>query len=312
MRLQHAVLLGEEAAAEAAAAAGGDVNSVTQGLALLHVTAAFGHVACMDVLLRAGADPNVVNSSGRTPLHCLTPLKDPEAAEACAAALLAGGADPNATDRQQYTPLHYTAMKGSEGATAVLLAAGADPAARAAGRGDVAAHLAATQGHAGILRLLVQADPSVALLEAGAGVTPLAAAVVSGHVEAASFLLEEAPLPRGSPAGVLGAFAGAASDDMRRLIPVLVSRLPLTQREWQVVPTPCAGLLAALPAVLQRSTAEAAELVSRLPPVGSTRLRCFALCLARLQCRHGVSLPAPLAWRLPAAVATHAEVPGPA
>ena len=46
-----------------------------------------------------------------------------------------------------------------------------------------------------------------------------------------------------------------------------------------------------LPVVLRRSEAEAALLVSRLPPGERQRLRTTALCLARAQRVHGLQLP---------------------
>ena len=56
------------------------------------------------------------------------------------------------------------------------------------------------------------------------------------------------------------------------------------------MPSSCAGLGAALPAVLRRSEAEAALLVARLPPAAQQRLRTVALCLVRT---HSLSAPLP-------------------
>ena len=47
----------------------------------------------------------------------------------------------------------------------------------------------------------------------------------------------------------------------------------LSSADWQLVPTPCAVLGAALPVVACRSRAEAGQLVRRLPPAGRQRLR---------------------------------------
>ena len=70
------------------------------------------------------------------------------------------------------------------------------------------------------------------------------------------------------------------------------------------MPTPCAGIGAALPAVLgtsEWSEAEAALLVRHLSPAERRRLRTFALCLARShrQRRQRLPpLPAPIVSRL--------------
>ena len=54
---------------------------------------------------------------------------------------------------------------------------------------------------------------------------------------------------------------------------------PLSNADWQLVPTPCAGLDAALPAVARRSRAEAGLLVRRLLPAPAPPGR--RLCLSR-------------------------------
>ena len=78
----------------------------------------------------------------------------------------------------------------------------------------------------------------------------------------------------------------------------MVEHWPLTAAQWEQVPTPCPSLGTALPAALQRSQAEAAALVARLPAGGSARLRTFALALRRSQRRLNVYLPAELADRI--------------
>lgn len=68
--------------------------------------------------------------------------------------------------------------------------------------------------------------------------------------------------------------------------------------DWQLVPLACPGLPAALPAVLQRSEWEAAQLTRRLPAAEAERLRVAALALNRAQERAGLPLPQPLVWRI--------------
>jgi hypothetical protein len=66
------------------------------------------------------------------------------------------------------------------------------------------------------------------------------------------------------------------------LVGDLIARLPLSPEDWQLVPGPGPGLAAAaLPAVLQRSHAEAGRLVACLPVAERARLRLLALCLSR-------------------------------
>ena len=61
----------------------------------------------------------------------------------------------------------------------------------------------------------------------------------------------------------------------------VVAGRPLTAAEWQLVPSPCAGLATSLSAVLERSPAEVVLLVARLPEPERRRLRTTALALHR-------------------------------
>ena len=65
---------------------------------------------------------------------------------------------------------------------------------------------------------------------------------------------------------VLAAAGGVALADV-------ACQRPHRNAGWQLVPTPCAGLDAALPMVVGRSRAEAGQLVRRLLPAEQQRLR---------------------------------------
>lgn len=77
----------------------------------------------------------------------------------------------------------------------------------------------------------------------------------------------------------------------RMLLSDYVAHWPLSADHWAQVPAPCPGLAHALPAVLARSDAEAALLVSHLPDPDRARLRMAALCLHRSQLSLQVQLP---------------------
>ena len=79
-----------------------------------------------DVLacLEAGADPNALDSNGRTPLQWAAGNSDDPAV---LTALLDAGADPNARDKRGWTPLHWATRNNENPAVlAALLDAGAD------------------------------------------------------------------------------------------------------------------------------------------------------------------------------------------
>jgi hemoglobin len=98
------------------------------GRTLLHGAAGQGSPACVDLLLRRGADPNAASRFGVTPLH--------DAADHCASPsagevvrlLVAGGANVDAAGgTQRCTPLHLAARRGHLAAAAALLTCGANP-----------------------------------------------------------------------------------------------------------------------------------------------------------------------------------------
>lgn len=72
----------------------------------------------IEVLIKAGGDPNTPDQHGGTPLHYNTSDAD------TASALILGGADPNRRDDIGKTPLHYA---DDVNVVKILLGGGADP-----------------------------------------------------------------------------------------------------------------------------------------------------------------------------------------
>ena len=200
---------------------------------------------------------------------------------------------------------------------------------------------AAAPGAAQVLRLLIDAKPAAAAATDSLGSTPLHGAASRGNVEAVRLLLEAAPssasmennrgkMPfeamhfahcasgrrwaadgyntalqlmsaSGQPASRLLRSLKAAVPAALPLFAALAARYPLTPADWSLVPSPCPGLAAALPAVLARSATEAALLMAHLPEPERRCLRCAALALHRAQAVADVELPQPLVWRILAA-----------
>ena len=100
----------------------------------LHLAAAGYRVEIVELLLRAGADPNsATNHRHSRPLHYATdgyingPAWNAERQVKTIASLLASGAEINAQDKNGATPLHRAVRTRSAAAVRFLLEAGCNP-----------------------------------------------------------------------------------------------------------------------------------------------------------------------------------------
>jgi ankyrin repeat protein len=164
---------------------GADVNlrNVT-GETPLTAASRDGDVARVKILLDLGAEIDPVDLGGRTPLaHALLAGRT-----TVAAALLEAGADPNRPGLDGRTPLHNAALMPDGAAIPVLLRARADPNRRAAD-GNTPLILAARDGYLGAAEALLSggADPNVG---DNSGYTALDWAVAKGHEQVAARLRE--------------------------------------------------------------------------------------------------------------------------
>ena len=98
------------------------------GRSLLHAAAGAGRLAIVESLLRLGADPNVLDAGGHTPLYSVANEASGMEASEIVKALLAAGGQVNACGGvTRATPLHMAARRGNVPVARALLEAGADP-----------------------------------------------------------------------------------------------------------------------------------------------------------------------------------------
>jgi ankyrin repeat protein len=106
------------------------------GSTVLQRAASIGRLDIVQALLEAGANPNVRDNFGVSPLHYAAALGDnrawwvsakPHYYAPVVRALLDAGANPNVQDNQNRTPLHRAYELGDQNVVNILLNSGADP-----------------------------------------------------------------------------------------------------------------------------------------------------------------------------------------
>ena len=103
---------------------GADVNATNQyNYTALMWACDKKHEDAIHVLLKAGADTNIVNSNGET---CLSDAVDGHCSKEVLQAIIDHGADVNATNKYNWTALMWACHKRHEDAIRVLLKAGGD------------------------------------------------------------------------------------------------------------------------------------------------------------------------------------------
>jgi ankyrin repeat protein len=164
-------------------------------------------LVAMDLLIKAGANPDLANEYGVTPLSLACSNRNPAAVER----LLDAGANPNATLWTGETVLMTCSRAGSLNSIKALLAKGAKVNAKEGRRGQTALMWAISQGYPEIAHLLVNAgadvraksqmladvSPKTYLTHDGlvqvsseGGFTPLLFAAQQGDLQTAKLLVE--------------------------------------------------------------------------------------------------------------------------
>jgi len=150
----------------------------------LHVASSGSYMEVVRVLLEFGADLEVKDLDGRTPLLRMSGRGDMELTRI----LLEHGADTEARDKHGHTPLLQTSERGHVDLARVLLEHGADTEARDDG-GHSPLHVASVKGHVELALVLLKHNAHIEALDKD-NCTPLILASREGHVEVAQLLIK--------------------------------------------------------------------------------------------------------------------------
>lgn len=145
------------------------------GRTLLHGAAAAGSLPAVELLLDLGAEPDVIDAGGHTPLYCVANECKEAGSANVVRALIRAGARVNARDGVKHcTALHMAARRGNVEIAEVLLECGADIEARDS-LGDTPLRRSVNCGQTRVAALLLSrgADPHS---KGNKGLTPTLAA----------------------------------------------------------------------------------------------------------------------------------------
>jgi ankyrin repeat protein len=133
---------------------GADLNAQRpDGFTALHLATSLGEEGFVRALLRYGADVNIRDGDGRSPLIVATHM-DVRATD-IVSVLLEQGADPNAAESLGLRPIDHAALHGNDRVVRRLLAANIDLCSTRA-LGFTALSMAATGGHVSTVRVLLE------------------------------------------------------------------------------------------------------------------------------------------------------------
>lgn len=153
---------------------------------ILAKAATKGDLAKVRSLIEEGANVNVTDALGRTPLHMTAFYGRPKTA----ALLIASGANVNAKDRVGMTPLHAAVLAGGAQEVELLLDKKADINAQSE-IGLTPLHLAAATGQLPLTALLIQRGANLQSKDRE-GNTPLFHATRNNHPKTMALLQQSA------------------------------------------------------------------------------------------------------------------------
>ena len=218
-----------------------------------------GHDECIQKLIVAGADLNVTEEYGRTPMHnAISGGHD-----ACVKKLIEAGADVNVVNAYGHAPLHFAAWKGHDTLCKMLVAAGANPNV-VNSDDNTPLHQAVATGYDTVCKTLIIEGGNPDVVN-GAGETPLQVAV--------KYTVHYADI------------YGYNKKCVDVLVECILAKRALADYEWDLITT-VMNIGSLLPITMTRYGRDAAaKLVSRLPDQKRKILETTTMCLSRFVSR---------------------------
>jgi ankyrin repeat protein len=164
-----------------------DANFLNGGQSLLHYACEGGDPAIVGFLLQSGADPNLKDNHGKTPIYSLLSNNANEQRLQCLDLLLNAGIDLHSQNDQSEDPLFLAAQMHSPEYVSRLLAAGAPLNQKEAKVGWTPLHMACVQdekkhGILSVIRMLLEAGAD-STVQDFSGRTPVDLALMKGNRE---------------------------------------------------------------------------------------------------------------------------------
>ena len=160
----------------------------------LNIAASCGSQNCVDMFLEAGADPNIVDDNGNTPIISAAYSGFVSIAES----LINAGADPNAVNNEEYHAIHFAAQFGNTDYLQYVLTQSTFVIDTPTTYNETALMLACKKGYIQTVEFLVKSGASVTKVDSFAN-TPIHIAIQNGAIEVAAALIEHTSFPINTP-----------------------------------------------------------------------------------------------------------------
>lgn len=214
------------------------------GQSALHFAAWLGCMGTLRVLLNAGAEPNVIDAKGRTPLMLATEGGGDGNGVKIGQELFKAGADSSLMSGAGQLALHVAARKGRVDMVALFLSEAPETLSCNTAAGETPLYIAAHEGHEGVVLYLLSVAKKNHTSLGSVDMCPLVAAVVQGHAKIVRVLLDERGMevirtPRLQRQSIFAAVLCGRVDILRQIVDADAEE-GKGRAEWEA---PCISLL---------------------------------------------------------------------